>query len=213
MTGTGIFGPIVERKRKQTDRAAATKTAVVEATVGLLAEHGYGGTSIRLAAERAGVSLGALQHHFPTKAELSVEALRHASRSLAREFVAAAPVDGDTVERFAAILDRLFVVFQGSTFAAAVEVHLAARTDPDLQDAAAELNRDVEDLIRSSARELLPEMISQPGFPALLQTSLSAVRGLALTSMDPRSDSGDQWRQVRGQLLLLAEMVVPRDRV
>jgi AcrR family transcriptional regulator len=186
---------------------------VLEATVELLAERGYGGTSTRLAAERAGMSLGALQHHFRTKAELSVEALRYASRRLAREFVAAAPADADTLERFGAILDRLFVVFRGDTFAAAVEVHLAARTDPDLQEAAAELNRDVEDLIHSSARELLPEMIYRPEFPALLQTSLSAVRGLALTSMVPLRDRSEEWRQVRSQLLLLAESISMEDPV
>jgi AcrR family transcriptional regulator len=186
---------------------------VLEATVELLAERGYGGTSTRLAAERAGVSLGALQHHFRTKAELSVEALRYASRRLAREFVAAAPADGDATERFAAILDRLFVVFRGATFAAAVEIHLAARTDPDLQQAAAELNHDVEDLIRASARELLPEVIDRPEFPALLQTSLSAVRGLALTSMAPLRDRGEEWGQVRGQLLLLAEAISLEDPV
>jgi hypothetical protein len=126
--------------------------------------------------------------------------------------VAAAPADGDAQARFAAILDRLFVVFRGATFAAAVEVHLAARTDPDLQQAAAELNRDVEDLIRTSARELLPEMIYHPDFPALLQVSLSAVRGLALTSIAPRSNRSEEWGQVRGQLLLLATNVTMEGR-
>jgi AcrR family transcriptional regulator len=173
----------------------------------LLAERGYAGTSTRLAAERAGVSLGALQHHFRTRAELSVEALRYASRRLAREFVAAAPADGDAQARFGAILDRLFVVFRGATFAAAVEVHLAARTDPDLQQAAAELNRDVEGLIQTSARELLPEMTNHPDFPALLQISLSAVRGLALTSMVPQRNRSGEWEQVRGQLMILAANV------
>jgi hypothetical protein len=142
---------------------------------------------------------------------LSVEALRYASRRLAREFVAAAP-SGDTQARFAAILDRLFVVFRGATFAAAVEIHLAARTDADLQQAAAELNRDVEELIRTSARELLPEMIYQPGFPALLQISLSAVRGLALTSMVPQRNCGEEWQQVRGQLMTLAADVTMEGR-
>lgn len=184
---------------------------MLEATVELLAERGYAGTSTRLAAERAGVSLGALQHHFRTKAQLSVEALRYASRRLAREFVAAAPANGDSTDRFAAILDRLFVVFRGPTFAAAVEVHVAARTDSDLQQAAADLNSDVEDLISSSARELLPGLVRHPDFPALLQTSLSAVRGLALTSMVPSRDQAKEWTQVRGQLLVLAAAISQED--
>lgn len=177
---------------------------MLEATVELLAERGYGGTSTRLAAERAGVSLGALQHHFQTKADLSVQALDHASRRLAREFVAAAPEESEPLQKYAAILDRLLVVFMGPAFAAAVEVHLAARTDPDLRDAATGLNRDIEKLIETSARELMPESVGRSDFDALLRTSISAVRGLAITSMVPTEDPEAEWAQVKSQLLILA---------
>ena len=74
-------------RRQQSDRTAATRASVLDATVELLIERGYAGTSTRLAAERAGVSLGALQHHFRTKAELSVEAMRYVTERLAGELV------------------------------------------------------------------------------------------------------------------------------
>jgi AcrR family transcriptional regulator len=196
-----------ERRRQQSDRTAATRKAVLEATVELLVERGYSGTSTRLAAERAGVSLGALQHHFHTKAELSVEALRYASARLADEFVAATPGTGDVLERFGSALDQLFVIFRGPTFAAAVEIHLASRTDTGLQEAVKGLNRDVESLVAESVGGLLPELSGNPEFPALLQTLVSAVRGLALTAMTPGRDREGQWQQVRGQLLILAERI------
>src|SRR5690554_3856440 len=113
-----------EEKRHQKDRTAATRAAVLEATIELLVERGYAGTSTRLAAEKAGVSLGALQHHFRTKAELTVEAMRFVTDRLAGEFVSAIPREGDDVERVRLALDRLFVVFRGPTFAAAMELHL-----------------------------------------------------------------------------------------
>jgi len=198
---------MAEGRRQQSERTATTRKAVLEATLDLLVERGYAGTSTRLAAERAGVSLGALQHHFRTRADLSVEALSHASARLADEFVATSSDSGDALERFGSILDRLFVVFRGSTFAAAVEIHLASRTDPDLQAAVLKLNRDVEMLILDSAGELLPEVCDQPDFPALISTSVSAVRGLALTAMAPLRDSDAEWEQVRGQLIRLASHV------
>ena len=40
-------------RRQQKDRTAATRAAVLEATFELLVERGYGGTSTRLAAEKA----------------------------------------------------------------------------------------------------------------------------------------------------------------
>lgn len=188
-------------RRQQSDRTAATRASVLDATVELLIERGYAGTSTRLAAERAGVSLGALQHHFRTKAELSVEAMRYVTETLAEEFVAAAPDSKDLIERFGEILDRLFVVFRGPTFAAAVEIQLASRTDSDLQQPVRELNLDVEGIILRSATEVLPEIASLPDFNAVLQTSVSAVRGLAIATMDPVAEVDEQWMQVRGQLL------------
>ena len=188
-------------RRQQSDRTAATRTSVLDATVELLIERGYAGTSTRLAAERAGVSLGALQHHFRTKAELSVEAMRFVTERLAEEFVAAAPDSSDPVDRFGEILDRLFVVFRGPTFAAAVEIQLASRTDAELQKPVSDLHQDVEEIILRSARKVLPELVPLEGFNAVLQTSVSAVRGLAIATMDPITDVEDQWVLVRGQLM------------
>ncbi|MBK8295060.1 MAG: TetR/AcrR family transcriptional regulator [Solirubrobacterales bacterium] len=196
-------------RRQQSDRTAATRTSVLEATVELLIERGYAGTSTRLAAERAGVSLGALQHHFRTKAELSVEAMRYVTQRLAEEFVAAAPESDDVIDRFGSILDRLLVVFRGPTFAAAVEIQLASRTDDELQQPVRDLHDDVEEIIFESATSLLPEFARLPEFPAVLQTSVSAVRGLAITTMDPITAVEEQWTLVRGQLLEIAGKLEP----
>ncbi len=198
-------------RRQQSDRTAATRSSVLDATVELLIERGYAGTSTRLAAERAGVSLGALQHHFHTKAELSVEAMRYVTGRLAKEFVAAAPESDDVIERFGAILDRLLVVFRGPTFAAAVEIQLASRTDDELQQPVRDLHDDVDEIIVKSATALMPEIAELPGFPALLQTSVSAVRGLAIMTMDPITEVEKQWSLVRGQLLEIARQLDPQE--
>ena len=191
-------------RRNQSERTAATRTAVLEATLELLVERGYAGTSTRLAAERAGVSLGALQHHFRTRAELSVEALSFASARLAEELVTTSAASGDIAERFGSILDRLFTVFMGPSFVAAVEIHLGSRTVSDLQAAVLYLNRDVEYLSLDAARDLLPEVSDDPVFDALFATSVAAVRGSALTAMTPLRDGEAEWRQVRDQLVHLA---------
>lgn len=199
-------------RRQQSDRTAATRAAVLEATVELLVERGYSGTSTRLAAERAGVSLGALQHHFPTRAELSVEALRFVSERLAGEFVASEKESREADDDFASMLDRLYAVFRGPTFAAAVEIHLASRTDDSLQGPVGRLNRDIDELIAVGASSLLPELAEHPDFPALLETSVSAIRGLALIAMDPASDREQQWQLVRAQLLGLASALISGNR-
>ncbi|MGL5867331.1 MAG: TetR/AcrR family transcriptional regulator, partial [Dermatophilaceae bacterium] len=45
----------------------APSAQIVDAVIDLVAERGMEGVSVRAVAARAGVSLGAVQHHFPTK--------------------------------------------------------------------------------------------------------------------------------------------------
>ncbi|WP_299036922.1 TetR/AcrR family transcriptional regulator [uncultured Pseudokineococcus sp.] len=48
---------------------------LLDVVVGLLVEHGFEGISIRRVAASAGVSIGAVQHHFPTKDALLAAAM------------------------------------------------------------------------------------------------------------------------------------------
>lgn len=189
-----------EERRAQKDRTAATRAAVLEATIELLVERGYAGTSTRLAAEKAGVSLGALQHHFRTKAELTVEAMEFVTGRLAEEFVSAMPRDGEQSERIRLALDRLFIVFRGPTFAAALELHLAARTDGTLREPIRELHRKDQTRIRESAIALMPEAENNPAFDAWLLLAVSAIRGLAVATMGV-SDVETEWELLRDQLV------------
>ncbi|HMT04979.1 MAG TPA: TetR/AcrR family transcriptional regulator [Solirubrobacterales bacterium] len=199
-----------EDSRPQKHRTATTRAAVLDATIELLVERGYAGTSTRLAAETAGVSLGALQHHFRTKAELTVEAMRFVTNRLAEEFIQAIPETDDLLERFGFALDRLFVVFRGPTFAAAMELHLAARTDPSLREKMVQLHFDDRQLIRDSAVLLMPGVEGRPGFDAFLLVSVSAIRGMAVATMGVDDVEGE-WQAVKGQLLESATELLNRE--
>ena len=199
-----------EDSRPQKHRTATTRAAVLDATIELLVERGYAGTSTRLAAETSGVSLGALQHHFRTKAELTVEAMRFVTNRLAEEFIQAIPETDDLLERFGFALDRLFVVFRGPTFAAAMELHLAARTDPSLREKMVQLHFDDRQLIRDSAVLLMPGVEGRPGFDAFLLVSVSAIRGMAVATMGVDDVEGE-WQAVKGQLLESATELLNRE--
>lgn len=60
------------RKRGGSEKARRrdTRTALVEATVATLAEHGFSATSARAVAERAGVAAGGVFYHFGSMDEL-----------------------------------------------------------------------------------------------------------------------------------------------
>ena len=83
MTNTSLaFGPA----------DLAPRARIREAALRLYAEHGLQATSIRMVAEEAGLSPGAVMHHFKTKDELA-EAVQHAVVAKIREVVSGVGLD------------------------------------------------------------------------------------------------------------------------
>lgn len=85
-------------------RLDATRDAIIDAAVALLAEHGYAGCSMAAVAERAGVGTGTVYRHFPGKAELVAELFTHVvTREVAAVEKAAGSHDG-AAERVLAVV-------------------------------------------------------------------------------------------------------------
>ena len=71
--------------------AAETRERLLRAAADVFAERGYDGTRVADIATAAGVSNGALYAHFPSKADLLVDALRTHGRRLLADLFAADP--------------------------------------------------------------------------------------------------------------------------
>jgi TetR/AcrR family transcriptional regulator, transcriptional repressor of bet genes len=61
---------------------AVRREALVEATLGCLKKHGHDGASVRRISAAAGVSIGLINHHFPSKSGLIAEAYETLALSL-----------------------------------------------------------------------------------------------------------------------------------
>src|SRR3981081_154509 len=68
--------------RTQAERREQTGTALRDATIDCLVEIGYARTSVQEICARAGVSKGAVQHHFSAKAVLMAAAVEHLTMKL-----------------------------------------------------------------------------------------------------------------------------------
>lgn len=127
---------------KQEQKSERARQTICEATVQCLAELGYSETSISRVVDKADVSKGALQHHFPSKEDLMAST---ASYLLAR------PMEFSSRDTSISVRERLRAFWERMTntraYLALLEILIAARTDGVLQAR-------IADGLKTSIREI-----------------------------------------------------------
>lgn len=124
--------PASRPRRSQADRSAATRAKVIEAARDVLCAQGYSGATMHAIRDAAGMSLGAIQHQFPTKAKImaAVAAEFSAYRTrVYREAIRSGTTPRESMEK---LIDANFRMVSRPEMAAVLEIHLARRNDPDL---------------------------------------------------------------------------------
>lgn len=178
--------------RTQAERSEQTRTALLDATIECLIELGYARTSVHEICARAGVSKGAQQHHFSTKAELMASAVEHLTRRISAEMLAEAdqlPRGTDLVD---AGIDHIWRGFSGTLAEAFMELWVAARTDPELAAAMLPVDRALGRSTLKVFRELAGAEYSAHT-ETLYWLTVNLIRGLALDA----SIGGDPARRAR----------------
>src|SRR2546423_10714271 len=123
------------RRRTQQERREATRNALLEATIQCLVERGYAGTTTRAVSKRAGVSPGALQHHFTSKEELVADAIGYLAVKLTAQLIEqGVPSASSRRHLTEQLVDYLWRTLNGPLMAAATELGVAGRTDPLLRE-------------------------------------------------------------------------------
>ncbi|MGW0117597.1 TetR/AcrR family transcriptional regulator [Streptomyces sp. NPDC003327] len=168
--------PKPDRNPKQ-DRSRATRQRLLEAAVACLAEYGWAGSTVAVVAERAGVSRGAAQHHFPTREDLFTAAVEYVAEERSQA-LRALPSD-DRREVVAALV----TLYTGPLFRAALQLWVAAANEDQLRDRVAELEARVGRESHRIAVELLGADESRPGVRETVQGLLDMARGLGLATL------------------------------
>ncbi|MGW1724919.1 TetR/AcrR family transcriptional regulator [Streptomyces sp. NPDC002306] len=169
-----------DRAPKQ-DRSRATRQRLLEAAVACLAEHGWAGSTVLVVAERAGVSRGAAQHHFPTREDLFTAAVEYVAEERSGALRALFPqgAAGDRSEVVAALVD----LYTGPLFRAALHLWVAASNEEQLSPRVTELEARVGRETHRIAVDLLGADESRPGVRETVQGLLDMARGLGLANL------------------------------
>lgn len=142
---------------------------------------GYRGATTTEIAHRAGVSLGALLHHFPTKADLLSASVGHVFQRRQEEYATAMAGLGPAGDKIGAAIDLLWSMFSGPAFTAWLELWVAARTDPDLAAAIAGVDRQ---FMAASERQYAEMFGEDPAVPPVgLHLVFTLMNGLALARL------------------------------
>ncbi len=172
-------------RRTQRQRSQSTRLAILDATIECLIERGYARTTTVEVAAQAGVSRGAQLHHFPSKADLVTCAVAHLAErrgaELRREAARRRIAEVSTADRAAAAIDLLWSVYSDRLMVAAIELWVAARTDPALLQRLRPLEQQFGRALRSLCEELFGLEISRgPRFGEAINLTLHMMRGMAL---------------------------------
>lgn len=189
-------------RRTQAERTERTRKSVIEATIQTIANDGYQGATTRRIAGAAGVSLGAIAHHFPTRAELIGAALSEVSLRVADAVTQQAEHLGDSNHLISELLDTLWSNFSGTSFRVWVRVWLAASADEDLRDTVIGADREMSDRLARAFALLTPDGQDRNQWMRRVNVALDAIRGLSLmTQYQPGTDRfGDRWEATRTEL-------------
>jgi AcrR family transcriptional regulator len=192
-------------RKPQQERSRSTRRALVDAAVACIGELGWTGATVAVIAERAGVSRGAAQHHFPTREDLVVATVEYLGEEQVRHLR-----DGTDAlpgpARVEAVVEMLLELYTGAAFRAALHLWVAASTDEALRDVVVPLQAKVGREAHRMAVEVLGADQSHPGVRELVQATMDLARGLGLANLltddtARRSQIVAQWARVLGDTL------------
>ena len=169
----------------QAEKSAMTRKAILEAAVRCLVKEGYNKTTTAMIASEAGVSRGAIMHHFSARAEVIkvVIAFLHERRldeyrQLMGEKNIAKKITRADVRRS---VEAAWEYHNLPSFVAYQELVSAARTDDELGEVIEEFEKDFEKQFLLTAKTVFPQWRGVKSLQAAHDLVHFAMHGMATT--------------------------------
>jgi AcrR family transcriptional regulator len=193
----GRTAPIVETPADpvgwQAQKSASTRTLIIETAIKCFVDVGYSRTTTTLIAEKAGLSRGAMLHHFPSKLAIVRAAVEHLHAKRLRAFrkaVSKPMADGDHVRHS---VDAYWAHVRHPMFVAFFELAVAARTDKQLASILRPAQEAFEREWYASALELFPEWKGKgEKFDLAFDLSRYVLEGMAISFLTQKETERDK---------------------
>lgn len=193
-------------RRSHAERSEATRARLIATTIDLLQDRSYRGATVFEVAKAAGLTHGALQHHFGSKAALMMAVTAEILRSSDAAGVAWPAPGLPLPQRAARYVQALWRrVYEPPRFLAAWSVYFGSAEEPEVREAVGVQRGELSRALRKRFREVFPELAPGPDAAALADLVVSALRGIAIVRL-----FGPAPRESAAQLRALAALLARR---
>ncbi|MCP5368571.1 MAG: TetR/AcrR family transcriptional regulator [Hyphomicrobiales bacterium] len=191
------------RRRSQEERSEATRGLLLEAAIDILLEQGYRRCTVVEICRRAGVTTGALQHHYGAKNHLMAEIIDRLFPGIELWTPADPPADDDLRDRCRRLVDAYWDIYRNPRYMAVWEVVVGSRSEPEVYDLVLQHQRAATRAAEERFRRLFADTgLSRRELADLCQFVTSELRGIALLRM-----FGDAVERRTGQVELLKDAI------
>ncbi len=170
-------------RRSHAERTAETRATVIAAVIDAIAETGFQAATAHAITRRAGVTWGAVQHHFGGKDELLIAVLENTFTRFAERLADITDVTAPLAERISIFVDRAWEHFRSRHFRAAFEILLNYLGREDEADAGAWREQMTSAWDAVWSRIFADAGISRRRSLMLQHYTISTLSGLAATQM------------------------------
>ena len=171
----------IRPRRTQIERSETTRAAILAAAMRCLTENGYSAATLARIALEAGVTRGALQHHFEDRRALMMSVVEAGYEHLTNELLGALPTQGSLRERVDRVVDDYLHHYRSAHARAAFEVVLAFREEPEFLAAHFHTLAPLQAQVEAGWRETFEDAsISDATIYAARQVNRTSVLGFVL---------------------------------
>ena len=183
--------PKRNEKGWQAEKSAMTRSAILEATIQCLLELGYANTTTALIANNAGLSRGAMMHHFPSRMSVmrSVIDYLHGRRLQEyRDLMADIddPKQSLSQDAFTKSVESAWRYVNLPSFFAYQELLTASRTDFELLKVIEPVEKDFEKQFLDTAKAVFPHWENVARLEGAHDMVQFLMKGMALSHMTVR---------------------------
>jgi AcrR family transcriptional regulator len=194
-------------RRTQAERSEATRKQLLDAASKLIRQKGFGGLRTIEVASVAGVSRGALMHHFPSKHALVVAVLTHVNEVTFAQSTRRAQLARGSRDPIAEIIKDAQDFFLGDYFFIELAIAMSDESTRRLRSETHQFTRQTRFSIEAAWLDtLISSGIPRQLASDVLSLTLSAVRGFSVRMLienDPEQFTRlmDVWRGIIHQYL------------